>query len=276
MSASITAYPSRPGRSSRRVGGRSAVPRTSDPMGLRRDRPQGDRVVTQGGSYLCHAACCRRYRPAGRIGSPPDSSAGNLGFRCARRRRRRRRVVELEGFEPSSVECEKHVLRPFPCAQLVATAGPGARFATSSPWCSRLSDRQPVSPGRPPPLLLPGCGDPAPRAIAGRDVSRFLASARRRERRRCRRLCWLPPFSEPGQLGSHASAHGLHVETSQPRVWCRRVKVPDQGTGSAPSPGRRQGAVDLPLGRRAWPPPGACRGTAVPEPGRSPPWPCPL
>lgn len=56
---------------------------TSDPMGLRQGHADSDRVVTKGGSYLCHASYCRRYRPAGRIGSTPDSSAGNLGFRCA-------------------------------------------------------------------------------------------------------------------------------------------------------------------------------------------------
>jgi sulfatase modifying factor 1 len=39
--------------------------------------------VQKGGSYLCHASYCRRYRVAGRQGNEPDSSAGNLGFRCA-------------------------------------------------------------------------------------------------------------------------------------------------------------------------------------------------
>lgn len=43
----------------------------------------GDRVQ-KGGSYLCHSSYCARYRPAARIGSSPDSSTGNLGFRCAR------------------------------------------------------------------------------------------------------------------------------------------------------------------------------------------------
>ena len=37
----------------------------------------------KGGSYLCHASYCRRYRPAARMSSTPDSSAGNIGFRCA-------------------------------------------------------------------------------------------------------------------------------------------------------------------------------------------------
>ncbi len=42
-----------------------------------------DRRTLKGGSYLCHASYCNRYRPAGRIGSPPDTTAGNVGFRCA-------------------------------------------------------------------------------------------------------------------------------------------------------------------------------------------------
>jgi sulfatase modifying factor 1 len=42
-----------------------------------------DRLVMKGGSYLCHASYCRRYRPSGRIGSTADSSSGNTGFRCA-------------------------------------------------------------------------------------------------------------------------------------------------------------------------------------------------
>lgn len=41
------------------------------------------RLVAKGGSHLCHESYCRRYRPSGRIGSTADSSAGNLGFRCA-------------------------------------------------------------------------------------------------------------------------------------------------------------------------------------------------
>jgi formylglycine-generating enzyme len=40
-------------------------------------------VIQKGGSYLCHASYCRRYRIAARQPSTPDSSAGNVGFRCA-------------------------------------------------------------------------------------------------------------------------------------------------------------------------------------------------
>ncbi|MDD7968329.1 SUMF1/EgtB/PvdO family nonheme iron enzyme [Actinomycetospora lemnae] len=39
----------------------------------------------RGGSYLCHASHCERYRCAGRTESGPDSSAGNVGFRVAAR-----------------------------------------------------------------------------------------------------------------------------------------------------------------------------------------------
>lgn len=38
-------------------------------------------LVLKGGSYLCHASYCRRYRPTARMGSTPDSSTGNIGFR---------------------------------------------------------------------------------------------------------------------------------------------------------------------------------------------------
>jgi sulfatase modifying factor 1 len=39
--------------------------------------------VTRGGSYLCHASYCRRYRVDSRSSSTPDSSTGNVGFRVA-------------------------------------------------------------------------------------------------------------------------------------------------------------------------------------------------
>jgi sulfatase modifying factor 1 len=39
--------------------------------------------LLKGGSYLCHASYCRRYRPAARSIASPDSSMGNTGFRCA-------------------------------------------------------------------------------------------------------------------------------------------------------------------------------------------------
>lgn len=44
----------------------------------------GTHRVMRGGSYLCHESYCRRYRVPARSANTPDSSTGNLGFRCAR------------------------------------------------------------------------------------------------------------------------------------------------------------------------------------------------
>jgi formylglycine-generating enzyme len=46
--------------------------------------PAGAPKVLRGGSYLCHDSYCNRYRVAARTANTPDSSVGNLGFRCAR------------------------------------------------------------------------------------------------------------------------------------------------------------------------------------------------
>jgi formylglycine-generating enzyme required for sulfatase activity len=43
----------------------------------------GERRALRGGSYLCHASYCRRYRVSARMANTPDSSTGNIGFRCA-------------------------------------------------------------------------------------------------------------------------------------------------------------------------------------------------
>lgn len=45
--------------------------------------PADPTAVSRGGSYLCHASYCRRYRVSGRQSHSPDSTAGNLGFRLA-------------------------------------------------------------------------------------------------------------------------------------------------------------------------------------------------
>jgi formylglycine-generating enzyme len=37
---------------------------------------------TRGGSYLCHASYCRRYRVSARNSMEPQSTTGNTGFRC--------------------------------------------------------------------------------------------------------------------------------------------------------------------------------------------------
>ena len=45
---------------------------------------EGDRRVMRGGSYLCHASYCNRYRVDARSSNTPDSATTNLGFRCVR------------------------------------------------------------------------------------------------------------------------------------------------------------------------------------------------
>ncbi|WKA59256.1 formylglycine-generating enzyme family protein [Planococcus shenhongbingii] len=42
----------------------------------------GDMRIMRGGSYLCHQSYCNRYRVAARTSNTPDSSTGNIGFRC--------------------------------------------------------------------------------------------------------------------------------------------------------------------------------------------------
>jgi formylglycine-generating enzyme len=44
---------------------------------------KGTAKVMKGGSYLCHDSYCNRYRVAARTQNTPDSSTGNIGFRCA-------------------------------------------------------------------------------------------------------------------------------------------------------------------------------------------------
>lgn len=45
--------------------------------------PRGEDRVTKGGSYLCHASYCHRYRTSARTHTSPDSSLGHTGFRVA-------------------------------------------------------------------------------------------------------------------------------------------------------------------------------------------------
>nr|WP_272491805.1 formylglycine-generating enzyme family protein [Streptomyces cupreus] len=44
---------------------------------------QDSSKVIRGGSYMCHASYCNRYRVAARSANTPDSSSGHAGFRCA-------------------------------------------------------------------------------------------------------------------------------------------------------------------------------------------------
>nr|WP_229675469.1 formylglycine-generating enzyme family protein [Halolactibacillus alkaliphilus] len=50
----------------------TSIPQENQPRAIR------------GGSYLCHESYCNRYRVAARSSNTPDSSSGNLGFRCAK------------------------------------------------------------------------------------------------------------------------------------------------------------------------------------------------
>lgn len=47
--------------------------------------PADPRPVLRGGSYLCHASYCRRYRTSARIANTADTSTGHSGFRIAYR-----------------------------------------------------------------------------------------------------------------------------------------------------------------------------------------------
>lgn len=55
--------------------------------GDRHTNPRGPQAGThksaRGGSYLSHASYCRRYRVSARSAFTPDTSSGDLGFRCA-------------------------------------------------------------------------------------------------------------------------------------------------------------------------------------------------
>ena len=50
---------------------------------LKESHSQASKVM-RGGSYLCHESYCNRYRVAARSSNTPDSSTGNIGFRCVR------------------------------------------------------------------------------------------------------------------------------------------------------------------------------------------------
>ncbi|GAA1806945.1 formylglycine-generating enzyme family protein [Brevibacterium celere] len=45
--------------------------------------PHDDRAVLRGGSHLCHASYCRRYRTSARTAVTPDTSLAHTGFRLA-------------------------------------------------------------------------------------------------------------------------------------------------------------------------------------------------
>ena len=57
---------------------------TASPLADPSGPPGGQGRVMKGGSFLCHASYCNRYRVAARTSNTPDSSASNIGFRCVR------------------------------------------------------------------------------------------------------------------------------------------------------------------------------------------------
>jgi len=44
----------------------------------------GQSRMMRGGSYLCHASYCNRYRNSARTSNTPDSAGTNISFRCVR------------------------------------------------------------------------------------------------------------------------------------------------------------------------------------------------
>ncbi|XP_041047068.1 formylglycine-generating enzyme isoform X2 [Carcharodon carcharias] len=60
-----------------------SVHHTTDELENPMGPPSGPDKVKKGGSYMCHKSYCYRYRCAARSQNTPDSSASNLGFRCA-------------------------------------------------------------------------------------------------------------------------------------------------------------------------------------------------
>jgi len=58
---------------------RESAATRNDPTG---PASAGQKVV-RGGSFLCHASYCNRYRLSARTASAPDVTAAHTGFRCA-------------------------------------------------------------------------------------------------------------------------------------------------------------------------------------------------
>ncbi|MES2259932.1 MAG: formylglycine-generating enzyme family protein [Pseudomonadota bacterium] len=55
-----------------------------DPQGPQHALTPLQRKVQRGGSFLCHANYCSRYRPAARQGAAADSGTSHAGMRCAK------------------------------------------------------------------------------------------------------------------------------------------------------------------------------------------------
>ncbi len=57
---------------------------TVDPSGPAQPLDAMRRKAQRGGSFLCHASYCSRYRPAARQGAAADSGTSHAGARCAK------------------------------------------------------------------------------------------------------------------------------------------------------------------------------------------------
>ncbi|WP_195763943.1 formylglycine-generating enzyme family protein [Pseudoduganella rivuli] len=57
---------------------------TTDPQGAPHPLDALRRKSQRGGSFLCHASYCNRYRPAARQGAAADSGTSHAGVRCAK------------------------------------------------------------------------------------------------------------------------------------------------------------------------------------------------
>ena len=124
------------------------------------------------------------------------------------------------------------------------------------PRCQRSFPPSVVFPYGPPTLLLPGCVDLAPCAIAGHGFPHAIRWLDQAARANCSfwRFFGCPRLTSLKQLGSHTRLPGPNVETSQPRDCASdstatgrfplsgRLRVPVRATPATPSACPRGGA----------------------------------
>ena len=134
-----------------------------------------------------------------------------------------------------------------PDLRLTAAERSGPHHRRVFPRGQRSFPPPAVSPCCPPPLLLPGCGGPAPRVLTDRWDSLPTDEVRRRERSRHRRFFWVPRFRSLSNSGRTSAPSGLHVETDQPRgvpSFCCQVAPGCRSTREPPSVRSRERAPD--------------------------------
>ena len=139
----------------------------------------GEQRVMRGGSYLCHDSYCNRYRVAARSSNTPESTAGNIGFRCAAETPEVPRVRELTGdhldFWRERHLCTVTTLRgdgsPHVVPMgIVVDVETGIAWGITSPH---------LAEGREPPLAAPTRGSRSARSTAAAGPrSRALAEVR--------------------------------------------------------------------------------------------------